>query len=301
MRLAYVSDLHSDLSGRNHDLLAELVALARAARPDVFLVAGDLAEKSSDVAASLERLADIPALRLYLAGNHDLFVEGDSQRPETANSRDKFETILPRVAAAAGFDYLGLEPVHCGDIAIVGVPGWYDFSLRDPGFDAVADVSVYRTGVWRGTRAYDRGHVFWPRRDTRNTAGAHPAAGGGDAWAGDEEICAAMLERLQAQLAAVRTAPTVLAAVHVLPCLDLVQRGAFGEIPFFDAYLGSSRLGECLEGAGNVRVVVSGHLHRVAALERRGIRWLASPVGDARRSPLDLEALARERLGVVEI
>ena len=301
MRLAYISDLHTDLSARNHDLLGALVEVARAAKPDVFLVAGDLAEKSSDVAASLERLAAIPALRLYLAGNHDLFVEGDPQRAETAHSREKFETILPRVAAAAGFDYLGLEPVHCGDVAIVGVPGWYDFSLRDPSFDAVADLPVYRTGVWRGTRAYDRGHVFWPRRDTRHIAGAHPAAAGGDAWAGDEEICAEMLERLQGQLAAVRSAPAVLAAVHVLPCLDLVRRGAFGEIPFFDAYLGSSQLGTCLEKAGNVRVVVSGHLHRVASLERRGIRWLASPVGDARRSPLDLAALARERLGLTEI
>ena len=301
MRLAFISDLHTDLSQRNHDLLGALVEVARAAKPDVFLVAGDLAEKSSDVAASLERLAAIPALRLYLAGNHDLFVEGDPQSAATANSQEKFETILPRVAAAAGFGYLGLEPVRWGEIAIVGVPGWYDFSLRDPGFDAVADLPVYRTGAWRGTRAYDRGHVFWPRREPRQTPGAHPAAAGGDAWAGDEEICTAMLERLQTQLAAVRAAPTVVAAVHVLPCLDLVQRGAFGEIPFFDAYLGSSRLGAGVEQAGNVKVVVSGHLHRVASLERRGIRWLASPVGDARRSSLDLAALARERLGLIEI
>ena len=298
MRLVYVSDLHSDLSDRNDALLDVLVQRARLLQPDVFVVGGDLAETCRDVARSLGRLAAIPARRFFLAGNHDLFVEGEARDRPT--SRDKFERLLPAVAAAAGFEYLGLEPIRCGEVAFVGVPGWYDFTLRDPVLDAVADTHVYRTGFWRGNRAYDRGHVFWPRDASVPVPGEQPTNSAG-AWAGDEEIAGLMLSRLGAQLAAVRDAATVIAVVHVLPNLDMVRRGAFGDSPFFDAYLGSAALGDCIEAAGNVRVVLCGHLHHVAALERRGIRWLASPVGDARRSPLDLNALAAERLGVVDL
>jgi len=299
MRLAYVSDLHTDLSARNAAFLDALVRRARVVQPDVFLVAGDLAETCRDVAASLARLAAIPALRLYLAGNHDLFVEGGAVTAPT--SQDKFERLLPAVATAAGFGYLGLDPVWSGDVAFVGVPGWYDFTLRDPSLDSVADTHVYRTGLWRGSRAYDRGHVLWPRGATRTAVpGENPASAGG-AWAGDEEIAGIMRERLESQLAMVRGAAAVIVAVHVLPRLDLVQRGMFGDSPFFDAYLGSAALGDCIEAAGNVRIVVSGHLHRVTAQASGRIRYLASPLGDARKSPLDLDALAAERLGVVDL
>lgn len=300
MRLAFVSDLHTDLSARNHALVDALVARARMLAADVFVVAGDLAESCDDIAASLQRLAAIPALRLYLAGNHDLFVDGNDAAAAAMTSQDKFEDVLPAIAASAGFGYLGLEPVWRGDIAFVGVPGWYDFSLRDPILDVVADRHAYSTGFWRGSRAYDRGHIFWPRGNTPHLPGEHPAGIGG-AWAGDAEIAAAMLARLQSQLGMVRDAAKVVAVVHVLPCLDLVQRGLFGDSAFFDAYLGSAALGDCIQAAGNVRLVLSGHLHRTAAVHRGGIRWLASPVGDARRSSLDLERLAEACLGCIDL
>jgi len=81
----------------------------------------------------------------------------------------------------------------------------------------------------------------------------------------------------------------------------LVQRGIFGDSPFFDAYLGSARLGSCLEQFSAVRAVVSGHLHRRARITHNGIQLVASPVGDARKSSLDLADLARERLGLLEL
>ena len=298
MRLVYISDLHTDLSDRNLSLLDALVRQATALRPDVFVVAGDLAETLRDVDTSLQRLAAIPALRLYLAGNHDLFVEGD---PRSApDSREKFERLLPAVASAAGFTYLGLDPVVWQEIAFVGVPGWYDFTLRDPCLDGVADSRTYARGSWRGHRAYDRGHVFWPQSAASPDPGAHPSHLGGD-WAGDEDIADCMLQRLETQLQAVRDAATIVGIIHVLPFPALVQRGVFGDSPFFDAYLGSARLGSCLEQFSAVRAVVSGHLHRRARITHNGIQLVASPVGDARKSSLDLADLARERLGLLEL
>ena len=302
MRIAYTSDLHSDLSRRNWDLVAAIAAHAARLGPDVFVVAGDVAEHADDVGRTLQVLAAIPGLRLYLPGNHDLFIETDPGRLDVATSRDKYERILPEVARQAGFEPLGMEPVHAAGFALVGVTGWYDFTLRDPRLDAVAGVHNYRAGEWRGVRAYDRGHVYWPRESAAGTAlpGAQPASAAG-AWAGDEELCAAMLARLDAQLRSVRDERVVVAVLHVLPFAELAVRGAFGDLAFFDAYLGSARFGELLRSAPAVRAVISGHLHRDADLEIGGLRVVARPVGDARRHPGDLAAVARERVGILDL
>ena len=66
-------------------------------------------------------------------------------------------------AAAAGFGYLGLEPVLLGDLAIVGICGWYDFGFRDPGLEGSVSLHHYRAGQWRDVRAFDRGQILWPR------------------------------------------------------------------------------------------------------------------------------------------
>jgi hypothetical protein len=88
--------------------------------------------------------------------------------------------------------------------------------------------------------------------------------------------------------------------VHVVPFPQLVERGVFGDRAFHDAYLGSRRLGERLLAARNVRVVVTGHLHRPADVQVDGVRVVRRPVGDAHKSGLDLPELARAAVGVVE-
>lgn len=300
MRIAFISDLHTDLSRRNRELLEPLVDVARRLEPDVFVLVGDLAETLEQVEESLRQLAPIPGRKLYVAGNHDLFVEGDPSKPGVASSREKFETLLPAIAARAGFEYLGLEPTQVHGVGFVGIPGWYDFSLRDPSLDGVSSEHAYDTGQWRGNRAYDRGHVFWPRNAALDVPGMHPASHGGR-WAGDREIALQMQERLEAQLQRLHSVSHLVAAIHVVPCLEMAQRHLFGDTTFFDAYLGSARLGARLLQEPRLRLVLSGHLHRQASLQIAGIPFLASPVGDARKSPLDLASLARERLGLVEI
>ncbi|UCE03924.1 MAG: metallophosphoesterase [Candidatus Latescibacterota bacterium] len=300
MRIAYTSDLHSDLGQRNFDLLDAIAARVSALSPDLFIVAGDVAETLRGVSRALERLAAVPCRRFYLPGNHDLFVEADPGRADTATSRDKYERLLPDIARGAGFEALGMRPVHVGGLALVGVSGWFDFTLRDPKLDCFVSMEAYRAGQWRGIRAYDRGHIFWPRQRGHTRAGEHPASHGG-AWASDEEIHERMLEHLDAQLARVRDAAALVAVVHVVPFSQAVVRGTFGPSAFFDAYLGSARLGERLCRAPGLRAIIHGHQHQVSEHTIAGIRVLASPVGDASRSPLDLAGLARERVGFVDI
>ena len=96
-------------------------------------------------------------------------------------------------------------------------------------------------------------------------------------------------------------AKDILAVTHVLPLPQLVERGIFGSSPFYDAYLGSTRLGDRLLQEPRLRVVISGHLHRVADLWIDGVHVVASPVGNVRDNSQSLATLAASRIGVVEI
>jgi 3',5'-cyclic AMP phosphodiesterase CpdA len=276
IRVAFTSDLHADLGPRNAALLPHLAHRAARLDPDVFVIAGDLAETAATVTASLRHFTELRARKFYLAGNHDLFVED-----QIHTSRDKFERLLPAAAAAAGFEYLGLEARTAGALTIVAVPGWYDYSLRDPDLDVCVHRDHYRAGIWRDLRAWDRGHVV---------------------WAGDEAIADSMQARLETQLGEASGPGPILAVTHVLPFAELVVRGVFGDQAFHDAYLGSSALGAVLRRDPRIFAVLCGHLHRPAdlTLDSR-LRVLARPVGNAAKSRQPLEDLARVSIGVIEI
>ena len=121
-------------------------------------------------------------------------------------------------------------------------------------------------------------------------------------WATDPALCDLMLESLQRQLQEASADSTIIAVVHVLPFAEVVQRGGFGPSGFYDAWIGSSRLGDCLRGDDRVRLVISGHQHSITdyAISAR-LRAVANPVGDSRKSSLDLAALASERIGVTDL
>jgi predicted phosphodiesterase len=283
MRLAFTSDLHVDLTPTNAALLAPLARSAAELRPDVLVIAGDVAETSAGVAAALEAFREVRALRIYVPGNHDLYVEGGE------SSRDKLDIILPRVAARAGFECPHVDPVHFKKTGILGTPGWWDYSLRDPELDAVVSLAHYRAGQWRTQRAFDRGHVLWPR----------PSAVGD--WASDEEICDVLLDRLEAQMRLRSGAMRLLGVVHVLPELEIVPRHAFGPSSFHDAYLGSARFGALLRQDRRLRGIVTGHLHRPLDAHVDAVRVVSSPVGRISSPPADLVALARAKIGCVEL
>ncbi len=314
MRILFTSDLHTDLGPRNQALLPLLAARATELRPDVLVLAGDVADTSAAVASALEAFRSVPALRLYLPGNHDLYVEGPGALARGETSREKWKRVLPVIAASAGFTFLGHAPVWYGDVAFVGTPGWYDYTLRDPELDALVHPEQYRRGIWRTQRAFDRGHVLWPEAGGQpavpghgspaggalTCAGTQPAAAG-VGWAGDEWLCEHFSGDLDAQLALLQRARAVVAVVHVLPCLAMVQRGVFAPSAFHDAYLGSERYGERLQKEPRLRAIVTGHLHAPRRIEWHGVTVVSSPVGRVRASENDLAARARSALGTLEI
>lgn len=275
-----------------------IAARVRALGPDAFVIAGDVADTTAAVEATLSEFTNVAPACFYLPGNHDVFVEGDPCHAR--NSQEKYEKLLPRAAAAAGFRYLGLEPHRLGDVAFVGTLGWYDYTLRDPRLDVVVDRRTYRQGLWRHTRAFDHGNAFWPRHPGERRTNVQPASTGGD-WCDDEAVCDRMLSQLGSQLDAVASAGAVVAAVHVVPFAAVVERGFFGDVAFHDAYLGSARFGERLQQATNLRVVITGHLHRPAQHQEGTFQVVRRPLGDVRKHKMEAaERLAERAVGLVE-
>lgn len=297
MRIAWSSDLHVDVSERNAELVAHLAARVAELAADAFVIAGDVAETASEVQRTLQSLAHLPCPRLYVPGNHDLFAE-PTALDGWIDTRDKVETLLPEAARTAACHYLGLQPVSVQKTTFVGTCGWFDGTLADPDLAPFVHENHFRAGGWRQVRAYDKGHVLWPS-DSPSTG--MPCSLDGR-WASDSEICEHMVQALQSQLQQADPQASIVAVVHVLPFPEIVQRNAFGPSGFHDAWLGSARLGDLLREDKRVRLVISGHLHRLADVQiSTQLRAVANPIGDARRSSLPLPELARQSVGYIDL
>ncbi len=297
MRIAWTSDLHVDVCQRNADLLPHLSRRVAELDADVLVIAGDVAEHVKDVQQALQAFAGLRATRLYIPGNHDLFTE-EASDGSLLNSQQKLEKQLPEAAENSGFGYLGLRPYPVGTYTFVGTCGWFDASLQDTGLAPFLADHHYQSGVWRGLRSYDHGHVLWPATTVNY---AMPCSGTAF-WATDPALCDHMLRSLQQQLREASAESSIIGVVHVLPFPEIVQRASFGPSGFYDAWIGSARLGDCLRRDKRVRLVISGHQHSITdcAITPQ-LRAVANPVGDARKSPLDLPALAAERVGVLDL
>lgn len=283
MRLALTSDLHVDHHPEVVGLVAERL---RRLEPDVVVVAGDV---SHDPAQVERALAGLGAKQLvFVPGNHDLWMG-----PDGADSRRRYEEVLPARVRDAGAHCLGRAPVEIGTVLFVGVTGWYDYSLRLP--DLPCTLEDYRRGAYGKLRWNDVHHVVWP--------------GCADAV----EICAEMVASLERQL---QVAGPKIVVTHHLPFAELVTH--FRDLPipaeirqvpwdYLNGFMGSARLGEAIARAEGVKLGMSGHTHfrKSAQISKLGgVRWEVSPVGyprEYRRMGLDLEARVAERVTLIEV
>jgi 3',5'-cyclic AMP phosphodiesterase CpdA len=284
VRLVLTSDLHVD----HHPEVVELVAQrVRRLEPEVLVVAGDVSGDAARIEETLARLRPDSARMLFVPGNHDLWMG-----PDGADSRARYEEILPARVRAAGGDCLGGDAVEIGGALFCGVTGWYDYSFRRE--DLPISLDDYERGAFGKLRWNDVGRVVWPGLPTA------------------VEICRAQVASLERQLAA--PGPKIV-VTHHLPFAELVTSfSAFkdrmpegiAELPwdFLNAFMGSARLGEAIARAGGVRLVCAGHTHFRKSLVVGGIPVEVSPVGyprEYRRAGLDLAARVEERVTLIDV
>jgi 3',5'-cyclic AMP phosphodiesterase CpdA len=82
---AFTSDLYVDVTRTNRALLPHLANAAERAVPDIFVIAGDVANTAGSVDEALGAFGGLRCRKLSVPGNHDVWVE--SQRSCTTLCR----------------------------------------------------------------------------------------------------------------------------------------------------------------------------------------------------------------------
>jgi len=121
MKVFVISDIHIDYA-ENRRWLVELSD--QLYQDDILILAGDLTEDLSILRAGFEALTSKFKHVLYVSGNHELWVSRNSE----SDSIEKYYDVC-RVAEETG---VLMEPLHEGNLSIVPMLSWYDFSFGEP-------------------------------------------------------------------------------------------------------------------------------------------------------------------------
>lgn len=254
MRVLITADLHYRPAQRETYL-----AFARwvgAQRPDCLIVAGDTGHPLRLFQRGLQLFDGLECRKLLLAGNHDLY-RGEH------DSRSLWETLLPRAASDAGFDWLEDLTVRQGNLGIVGTLAWYDYSARAPHLSY--DDATVRT--LKAAVNHDADFIDWP-------------------WS-DVAFARFLMRRFAARLTSLAADPAIgqiLVVTHVPIFPVAVPDYPSSELwSLLRAYMGNFTVGEIVAGAPKVTHVVSGHIHR------RG-RWTVA----GQHGPIDVQLIGSQ-------
>jgi predicted phosphohydrolase len=289
VRIAYTSDLHTDHSPENRRLLELLAERLVREAPDAFVLVGDMASRPTVIGESLARLADTPGEKLFVAGNHDVWVSLREQHRGVDSFR-RLDEELPALCAEHGWVYLDDGPHRLGGTAFVGGMGWYDYELRNRARDDEITLEHFRRksyGTWRW------GDLHYAR---------FPAEASEERLS-DPALCELLGERLREHLAEIATwdVDRVVAAFHHLP-YDALQPP--GRLPwdFFLGFAGSPRFGRLLDTEDRLAAVLFGHVHmKLSLFTPRGVPLRCSCVGYARHWPeKDLNLVLDRSLAFIE-
>jgi len=294
MRLAFTSDLHTDVHAANRQVWQEMVAILRDVQPDVFLCCGDVAADARQFGLTLFALEGLGCPKLLVPGNHDVWIQNSDWVHRGITSQHKYYRLLPALCREAGFHPLWLEPYVLGGVAFCGSMGWYDYSLRNHALDGQISRQDYRRKRFQKQRWNDGRFVHW-RAAQGEEAGMR--------CLNDKALTAHMVQELTQQLHRARQlASRLIVATHMLPFQAMMRYSQEAERDYFAAFMGSVLFGDLLQSIPEVEVVLSGHTHRQLSVQIGPILTQTSPVGYPRQwqgqTPL---AVARQRLSVLDI
>ncbi|MBX2811892.1 MAG: metallophosphoesterase [Myxococcales bacterium] len=285
MRIASVSDLHIDFAENRHALV-QLAAAIHEGQAELVIVAGDVSHVDEHISLTLRALKVAAPQVAYLPGNHDLWLsEGEN------NSWDRYRKTLPALVAAEGAYYLPTAPLILGSAAVVGTTGWYDYSLLRPEYTEVVVAEALRAKQWQGLRWSDDVHINF-----RDEYGGQMS---------DECVSRCMERELSEQLADVCSGTHVshvIAVTHFLPFRESLGPSRGMPWDYFDAFMGSTSLGDVIVNCSKVRHVIYGHSHRPRACEVNGVVVRGTPLGYPReRQGIANELIAKRSIGWIDL
>jgi predicted phosphodiesterase len=293
MHIASVSDIHLDFRS-NRDLFKKMADEIRTRKPDVVVVVGDVSHIDELIVRCIRLLRTIADHVAYLPGNHDLWIDrpGEDLRDDpSVDTWERHDLVLRTLVESVGGHYLPAEPLRLDDVAIAGSCGWYDYSFfRGELRDQVSD-SALRDQALDGMQWGDR----------MRTGFRHPDG----CLMSDPEVARQMEDTLDAQLTQLEHDPRitrVVCATHHQQYEKTVRRT--GKLPweFFNAFMGSRRMGELIDKHSKIGHVIYGHTHTLGDCRLGSRRVFGTPLGYPReRKDLSEKEIRRTRIGWIEL
>ena len=278
MKVGLISDLHTDVTPLNKQLVPHLIDAVKAAELDVLVMAGDLARHLVQFSETLNafQLADLACEKLFVPGNHDIWA---IETPDVTSEQKC--SIISELCRECDFHPLMDVPLVKEKIGFCGTIGWYDYSFAPEDYD-FSDAQ-YAEKELMGAVWNDKRYAKWS--DT------------------DRAVARRFEAELETQIATIRDdVSRIIVVTHHVPFRECIRYR--GELPwdFFRAFMGSKRLGEqCLQEP-LVTHALFGHTHRALDMQIHSVRAISAPVGYLYEKPtMELQAYAAQCLTCFQV
>jgi len=229
----------------------------------VLVICGNVAQNILVLHQYLKMFQPIPIPKLFIAGNHDLWVEdGD-------DSLLKYLLSLKDACEDAGFHYLDQQPYTIDTIGFVGNIGWYDYSfkcattglteglqlirnntsqvirwedLKDEDYEAKTLMGEVNGNLFNVTTWNDKFHIHWSFSD--------------------KEFTKRCLYQTQKHISQIRKKVNhfVFCSHHIHFQEGIVIKNK-ARWDFNNAYMGSREIGDVILQEEKLRLVLFGHSH----------------------------------------
>jgi len=120
MRIAYTSDLHADITLNNKNLVPYLAKRIEEMNPDVFIIAGDVANTLYELNSALSAFDNLSCVKVMIPGNHHVWIESKNSVKKGKDSFYKYTQGIPQICKENNFLYPVNAPIIMGNTAIVG-------------------------------------------------------------------------------------------------------------------------------------------------------------------------------------
>ncbi|GEM_PF-456774 len=296
MRVAYTSDVHADITLNNGRIIPYLVNRVNEIKPDIFVIAGDISNTLKSMDGTLKLFSELSCLKVMVPGNHDVWIESNNSLRKGKDSFYKYRHAIPQACSQNGFLYPITETYVIDNIAIIGNIGWYDFTLADSKLSSTYNIMDYvrgtfKEGIWNDTK-----YAIWLKNsDSPNWKERLKTFSNNSLF---ELLFNEFKNTVQKIPDDIRK---ILIVMHTAPFKECIIPK--DEPSPFDAYEGSSQIGEFIETISKDREisVICGHRHQKLFLDMGNIKLYRSPVGYLDKSQTDYERIAREVIGVFEM
>lgn len=296
MKIAYTSDVHADITLNNGRLVPYLINRVEEIKPDIFVIAGDISNTLSSLDGTLRLFNELSCLKVMVPGNHDVWIESNNSLRKGKDSFYKYRHAIPQVCSQNGFICPITEPYIIDNTAIVGNIGWYDYTLADSRLANTYKFMDYVRGTFEEGSWNDTKYAVWLKNpDSTNWKERLKAFS-------NKSLFEMLLEELKSSILKIPDdIRKVLIVLHTAPFKECI-------IPYdnpspFDAYEGSSKIGEFIKAVSRDREIsiICGHRHKKLLLDMGNIKLYRSPVGYLDKSQKDYESISRDVIGVFEL